>query len=452
MTSTATSSGQASQPRGILSIFHPAPPATVMLSDPQEIQRQSRYWRRRILVGTIAGYAVFYLVRKNLSTATPVMEAQLGITKTGLGLFLTLHGVLYGISKFINGFLGDRANARFFMATGLLISALLNIVFGSSSLAIVMGIAWMLNGWFQGMGFPPCARLLSHWFSPKELVTKFSIWNASHSIGAAVIMIMGGYLALVNWRLCFFVPAGIALLCVIYIVATLRDTPESLGLPRPGAAALAESPDPSESGEFWPMLVRYVFTNKYIWILSIANFFVYTIRYAFLDWGMTLLDQSKHIKLSHGGYIMAGFEMAGATGAMLGGWIADRYIGGRAARVSVVYMLLCAASIWAFWKLPGESIPANCALLCATGFFVYGPQCLIAAVVANLATRRAAASAVGLTGIFGYASTTLSGVGLGALVQHEGWDRGFAALIVVAIIGMILCACAWNAKADGYAK
>ena len=92
------------------------------------------------------------------------------------------------------------------------------------------------------------------------------------------------------------------------------------------------------------------------------------------------------------------------------------------------------------------------ALLCATGFFVYGPQCLIAAAVANLATRRAAASAVGLTGIFGYTSTTLSGVGLGALVQHEGWDRGFAALIGVAVIGMILCACAWGAKADGYGR
>ena len=283
----------------IVHIFHPAPPAAVMIDDPTEIREKSRYWRRRILIGTIVGYAVFYLVRKNLSTAMPVMEKSLGISKTGLGLFLSLHGVLYGISKFFNGFLGDRANARYFMATGLLLSALMNLIFGWTSLSIVMGIAWMLNGWFQGMGFPPCARLLSHWFTPKELVTKFSIWNASHSIGAATIMIMGGYLALINWRLCFFMPAAIALICVVYLLFTLRDTPQSLGLPPIDDADAVEAAH--QDAPFWPLLKQYVFSNKFIWILSVANFFVYTIRYAFLDWGMTLLDQSKHIKLSHGG-------------------------------------------------------------------------------------------------------------------------------------------------------
>src|SRR5262249_45625581 len=142
-----------------------------------------------------------------------------------------LHGVLYGLSKFFNGFLGDRTNARFFMAAGLLLSAVMNVIFGFSTLTVVMGVVWMLNGWFQGMGFPPCARLLSHWFPSKELVTKFSIWNASHSIGAAAVLIMGGYLAMAGWRLCFFVPAAIAIVCVVYLLFTLRDTPESLGLP-----------------------------------------------------------------------------------------------------------------------------------------------------------------------------------------------------------------------------
>jgi OPA family glycerol-3-phosphate transporter-like MFS transporter/OPA family sugar phosphate sensor protein UhpC-like MFS transporter len=424
-----------------------------MLEDPVEIARQSRYWRRRILIGTMVGYAAFYLVRKNLSTAMPMMEEQLGISKRDLGLFLTLHGVLYGFSKFFNGFLGDRANARFFMAAGLLLSALTNIIFGSTSLAIVMGIVWMFNGWFQGMGFPPCARLLSHWFTPKELVTKFSIWNASHSIGAAAIMILGGYLAMTNWRLCFFVPAGIAVVCVVYILMTLRDTPESLGLPHIDQSRQARIFNADgEEAPFWPFLVEYVFSNKYIWLLSLANFFVYTIRYAFLDWGMTLLKQSKHIELSHGGYIMAAFEMTGAVGAMLGGWISDRYAGGRAARVCLVYMLLCAASIWAFWKLAGNSVFGNTFLLCTTGFLIYGPQCLLAAAAANLATKRAAATAVGLTGIFGYGSTVLSGWGLGALVQHEGWDRGFQALIAVALIGAVFCAASWTAKSDGYGE
>jgi OPA family glycerol-3-phosphate transporter-like MFS transporter/OPA family sugar phosphate sensor protein UhpC-like MFS transporter len=115
-------------------------------------------------------------------------------------------------------------------------------------------------------------------------------------------------------------------------------------------------------------------------------------------------------------------------------------------------MLLCAGAIAAFWRLPaGSSMLANAALLCAAGFFVYGPQCLIGVTAANLATKRAAATAVGLTGLFGYLSTVLSGWGLGLLVQRHGWNAGFAALIAAALVGMLLLALAWNARPHGYA-
>jgi sugar phosphate permease len=143
----------------------------------------------------------------------------------------------------------------------------------------------------------------------------------------------------------------------------------------------------------------------------------------------------------------AGFEGAGACGALLGGWITDRYLNGRASRVCGVYMLLCAISIWAFWKLAGQSKIANTALLCTTGFLVYGPQCLLAALVANLASKRAAATAIGLTGIFGYASKGISGWGIGMLVEHRGWDRAFESLIAVAIVATIIFALTWNARA-----
>ena len=63
----------------------------------------------------------------------PAMEKDLGISKTQLGIFLTLNGQLYGASKFISGYFGDRCNARAFMAAGLIASALLNIFFGLSS-------------------------------------------------------------------------------------------------------------------------------------------------------------------------------------------------------------------------------------------------------------------------------------------------------------------------------
>ena len=68
----------------------------------------------------------------------------------------------------------------------------------------------------------------------------------------------------------------------------------------------------------------------------------------------------------------------------------------------------------------------------------------------KLATKRAAATAVGLTSIFGYASTVLSGWGLGFLAQHYGWEYAFISLIGVAIVGALFFVAALAAKTDNY--
>src|SRR5437016_6265568 len=433
----------------LLRTFRAAPPAEVQLTDPQVIARKYRYWQTRVLFSSIIGYATFYFVRKNLSIAMPFMEIGLGIQKSQLGLFLTLHGLLYGVSKFANGFFGDRANARALMVTGLAASAILNVAFGFSSGVMILGVIWMANGWFQGMGFPPCARLITHWFSPKQLATKMSIWNISHPIGGAVILILCGYLVVFGWRICFFVPAAIALVCAAFLWFTLPDTPPSVGLPEVEGTH-HESQERESKENFKAFVIVHVFKNKYIWIVSIANFFVYIIRYAVLDWGPTMLTQAKHIKIGHAAWMVAGFEFGGLLGALFGGWITDRFLGGRAIRVCLIYMLLAGVSIFVFWKVSLQSELLMAGILAAAGFFIYGPQCLLAVTAANLATKRAAATAIGLTSIFGYASTVLSGWGLGALVQRYGWDVGFEGLIIVAAIGTLLFIAAWPAKAHGY--
>jgi sugar phosphate permease len=452
--------------QAIARVFRPDPPAPVAITDKEEIRMQMRFWQNRILISSMIGYALFYFVRKNLSLAMPAMGKDLGITKADLGLFLTLHGVIYGLSKFANGFLGDRANARIFMVTGLALSALMNIFFGLSSMVIALGVFWMLNGWVQGMGFPPCARLMTHWFSPKVLATKMAFWNTSHSIGAALVAILCGYLVVIGWRYCFFVPAGIALAGCVYLLFALRDTPESLGLPEPeGTASIASrnssasSPaappgacgsDDAPAIPFGRFLMEQVFTNPFIWIIAIANFFVYTVRYAVLDWGPTLLHEAKGFALNKTGWMVAAFEISGIIGMLVSGWVTDKVFGGRGARTCVCYMLLCTGAVFLFWRLPSTSMLLNTSLLCIAGFFIYGPQCLVGIIVANLATKKAAATAVGLTGIFGYLSTVLSGWGLGKLVDKAGWDAAFLALIFFAGVGTLLFALAWPARAHGY--
>src|SRR5436853_6332371 len=287
----------------LLRIFAPAAAIPIQSNDAATVARKYRFWQKRVLITSIIGYATFYFVRKNLSVAMPYLEHGLGIRKTQLGLFLTLQGLLYGVSKFANGFLGDRANAGAFMAFGLGASALINVLFGFNSAVVTLGLIWMANGWFQGMGFPPCARLLTNWFSPKQLASRMSIWNTSHQIGSGLVAILCSYLVVISWRLAFFVPAAIAFVIVIFVWFTLPDTPPSVGLPEVEGTEL-HSEKHESSAEFRRFVIDRVFRNKYIWIVSLANFFVYTIRYAVFNWGPTILLETKHVKITHAGWML----------------------------------------------------------------------------------------------------------------------------------------------------
>ena len=150
--------------------------------------------------------------------------------------------------------------------------------------------------------------------------------------------------------------------------------------------------------------------------------------------------------------MVAAFEIAGVAVMLASGWLTDRLFAGRGARTCVFCMLFCGAAVGLFWLTPAGHVLLSTVLLMAAGFFIYGPQALVGISVANLATKRAAATAVGLTGIFGYASGILSGWGLGLLVDNYGWDRAFEALLVIAAIAIACFLAAWRAPRDGYGQ
>ncbi len=425
---------------------------SVTATAPDAVASRFRYWQYRTLIATMFGYAAFYFVRKNLSFAMPAMQTDLGITKADLGLFLTLHGLLYGVSRFVNGMWADRANARYFMVTGLLLSVGANVFFGMSSAVLWFGVAWMINGWVQGMGFPPCCRLMTHWFRPGELATKMSIWNTSHSIGAAVAGVFCGYIVAFGWRWCFFGPAILCTVAGLILFILLRDTPTSVGLPEIKVEGAKDGDHEDRTSVGYKAFVkRQVFQNPYIWYISLANFFVYILRFAVLDWGPTLLKEMKHFPVHQGGWMVGAFEISGIVGMLLAGWATDKFFQGRGARMCVFCMMGACLAMLAFWQL-GNTPTVATVFLALAGFFIYGPQALIGITAANLATKRAAATAAGFTGLFGYASTLVSGVGLGYVVQHYGWNIGFGTLLAIGTIGTLMFILAWPAKAHGYGE
>jgi OPA family glycerol-3-phosphate transporter-like MFS transporter/OPA family sugar phosphate sensor protein UhpC-like MFS transporter len=279
----------------------------------------------------------------------------------------------------------------------------------------------------------------------------WGIWNASHMVGGAGILLLAGWLGdAYGWRAVFLVPAGIAVVTSGVLLVWLRDTPGSLGLPPVetytggGEAGAVEPPLPA--AEYRALLRRRVFGNRVVWLASIGNFFVYTVRLAMLNWAPTFLAQEKGVKLVHAGAITAGFEVCGLVGALVAGWLTDRFTGARRAPVCAVFMLITAAAIVWMRVLPHGNLVGAIAGLFAIGFFVYGPQFLVGVMVTDQAGKHAAAAAIGLTGVFGYASATVSGIGLGAVLDAAGWDGGFAMLAIAALAGAIPFILCWRAR------
>ena len=443
--------------------------------------KKYRYWEWRTIIVLFVGYALFYFVRKNLGIAIPAMEAELGISKIQLGIFLTLHSVIYGFSRFVNGLLVDRFSKRKIMVVGLILTCIVNIFIcfspklngmlnlldaeGKATLALVylIGSLWVLNGYLQGMGVPPCISLLAHWIRPNELATKQSIWNVSHSIGAGLVVALCGFMldhyGYTAWYLCFLVPALIALVGVPVIWFGVKDDPTEVGLPpvekmELNSAEAHEEHNPLESldkSKYKKVINRMVFANPFIWIIAVSNFCVYVIRLTILDWGASFLTETKGMDIAEAGGLLATTEILGGTlGMLLAGWLSDKLFKSKAHRTCFFCIMLATLSFFLFWRC--ESVALSFVFLVLSAFFIYGPQALLGVCASQQATKHAAGTGNGIVGIFGYASSLVSGVMFGALADAGGWDSVFPVAIAFGLAGALAIGLIWNAPADGYRK
>jgi phosphoglycerate transporter family protein len=421
-------------------------PAAAPIQDPAEIDRLYRYWRIRVMYSAMTGYALFYFVRLNLSVAAPAITHEFGFSNTQWGLVLSISTIVYAFSKFLSGVVGDRANPRYLLGLGLLLSALINLFFGFGASLGFFIFFWAVNNLFQGTGVPPCVRLLTYWFSPKEIGRAWGIWNASHQIGGAIIAIWAGYLVShFGWRSAFWAPAVLGIFGAAWVINRLTDSPESVGLPAVEVyKGEAKKEDIKAAIPFREIFRTHILTNHWIWIISIANFFVYVVRIGILSWAPKYLTEAKGFTLQGATFSVASFEIAGIFGAYAAGWLSDTVCKGRRAPVSVGYMLLLTVFLLALFFVPQGQVFVMCLIFTALGFLVYGPQLLVAVAAADLATKVASASAVGLTGLFGYLGASFCGLATGMLVDKFGWNGAIWLYASSAILGCVLLATTWK--------
>lgn len=448
-----------------------SPPEVKPLKSKEEIDKNYPKLRFQVFMGIFWGYAAFYLVRKNFSLAMPILSEALDISKTSLGFALSLNAIAYGLSKFIMGGISDRSDARKFLPLGLTLASLAIILAGTSLglyNVVTMAICQFLIGWVGGMGWPPCGRVMTHWFSVRERGTKMSIWNVAHNVGGAALgpitsfgfsyFVTLGYSKLASAQFGFFyLPAIIALMIAAISYMLIRDNPQSCGLPtieeHRNDYPVNYSKKQEETLTTKEIFFKYVFTNKILWFVAFANVFVYMVRYGVLDWAPTYLQEIKGYNIKESGWAYAFYELAAIPGTLICGWMSDKIFKGKRGLTNVIFMALTTLAVIVYWKngqggvvdsivglfTTNVQLVDNIALI-AIGFFIYGPIMLIGVQALDLSPKNAAGTSAGLTGFFGYffGTAILANTLLGYLIQiDKSWEFYFTT-IIVGCIGAIL--------------
>jgi OPA family glycerol-3-phosphate transporter-like MFS transporter len=470
-------------------IYAPAPARAQLPAHVADSKYPGMRWQ--ILESTFIGYATFYLVRNNFAPAQAVIGEALAYDKTMLGTITTATALSYGLGKFLMGSMSDRSNPRVFMATGLIMSAICNFLFGSTQDYSTHLFLWSMNGFFQGMGWGPCGRSLGHWFSVRERGTIFGVWNIAHNIGGAIIGWLSAYLASTwGWQNSFVVPGIIALICAAYLVWRLRDTPQSLGLPpvdvyidrnpdraldyrapraedrrtqsfsetgpRPGLTASKDdegalyhphADDPERELGTRELFFRYILANPALWIFAICNFFVYIVRYSLLDWGPLYLYEVKGASILQGGHSNALYEVAGIFSTLLVGWLSDR-MGGRRGMVSLLCLIPILFSVCAILLIPPGYLYWDLFFFAMIGFFIYPPVMLLGVAGLDFTSKKAVGAAAGFIGLFGYAGRSVQGAGLGYVAQTYGWTASLSIIVGCIVLAILLLSFTWRLKPE----
>ena len=441
-----------------------APPTFKPELPAEKIDSTYKSFRWQVFLGIFIGYAGFYIVRKNFSMAMPFLE-PFGFEKGELGIVLSMNAIAYALSKFLMGSVSDRSNARVFLPLGLVLAAISMmfmivpvVAFGPENKTwaiVLMTVLNFLVGWFNGMGWPPCGRVMTHWFSQNERGTKMSIWNCAHNVGGALVGPMAAYGAI--WFGSWFYgaqseyyfligtyvfPAAVAIFIALLGYLLIRDTPQSCGLPSIEKYRNDYPKNYSEKSEqvlsTKEIFFKYVLNNKMLWFIAIANAFVYMVRYGCLDWAPKYLMESQGYNIKEAGWAYFAYEFAAIPGTLICGWISDKVFKGGRAMTTTIFMAIVAVFIALYWQFSDNSTIVTLSLI-GIGFFIYGPVMLIGVQALDLAPKNAAGTAAGLTGFFGYffGTAILANIIIGYVAEHAGWDRTFVLLLAACVLSII---------------
>ena len=415
---------------------------------PEAVEGEYRHLRNCTFWGVTGAYALYYVCRMAMSVVKqPLIDGGI-FTAAQLGIIGSAFYFVYAFGKFANGFIADYCNVRRFMATGLLISTVVNLLMGVLGLVhgwmgfptmllfVVFAVIWGVNGYCQSMGAPPGVISLSRWFPLDRRGTYYSILSATPYLGKALsVFALGLIVGWIGWEYGFIFSAVAGVIGSAMILLMVSDTPESKGLPSVQKLT-GETPQKTDSMST-KELHKGVVRHPGIWIIAVSSAFVYITQHAVSEWGVLFLQKGKGFSLAGATQIIAFSEAFGIAGTVLAGWLSDKvFRGNRFVRV-LISGLLCLLSLGAFLFTAG-GYSLNIIYVSVFSLAIGVVYCTVAGLMAlDIVPRKATGAALGVVGLASYAAAGVQNIVSGVMIGEN--DFNFAPVSVFWIVSCLLC-------------
>ena len=203
--------------------------------------------------------------------------------------------------------------------------------------------------------------------------------------------------------------------------------------------------DEHEEGSLRQILI--VFRNPMILRLAAIYFLLKPTRYAILFWGPLIVYERLGSNIGASALISAVFEAAGPIGVIFFGYASDKWFQARRMPAIILGLLVLAGILFSFNTITaGGGTVSMVIALAAVGFFLFGPDALIASTTAvDFGTKKGAGSAAGF--INGMGSTgQILGLSLPGIISSIwGWNVLFNGMGVFVLLAAIILIPKWNA-------
>jgi sugar phosphate permease len=426
---------------------------TVGVQDPPSHGAQRKASENAVVWTLWLTYGAFYFCRTNISAALPGMKAAvadggLGLSGEEIGWILASLKIAYGVGQFVNGQLSERLPPRAMLAMGMFGSAALNVLFGFSTSFYFLLFVWATNGFCQSLGWTPCIRVAANWVPVSRRGHAMGIIGTGYQITLGLTYVVAGLAAeRLGWRGALFVPAILLTLAGFFMLAFLREAPDSS---RAETAAPQAESLPIHRSSLGDVLYWTLY-NPTLWLIGVALGLLNACRYGFLDWGVTHLMETRDIEVGEAGLQFFVIAIGAAAGSYLAGWTSDRFFGGRRGPVICLLMAALGGLTLIYDAAIHASVAGSMLLLVLIGFCIYGPQVLLVGTApADLAHRGTSAAAAGFVNFMGYLGAATGDVvtGFFSAAQHGGWQTAIYIWAGWAFAGAAIMAILWNTTAD----